>query len=207
MRIVDAVKPNRSSGDDPLLMSRIASGDHAAVAALYDRYAPLVMALARRILHDQGLVEDLLEEVFVELWQRADRFDASRGSVATYIATLTRSRAIDRLRSERRTAGSSLADAPEPTGPLLSPEIGLVQEDRRTQVMRALQELSADQRQAIELAYYSNLSHAEIAQRLAKPLGTVKTWIRQGLIRLRDCLRTPDGEAGGGGNHGLSDAP
>lgn len=176
-------------------MAKIATGDHAALTSIYDRYSPLVLALARRMLRDVAAAEDLVEEVFIELWRRGERYDPSRGAVATYITTLTRSRAIDRLRSERRTPAAPLGDGIEPTGPHLPPELNLVEDERRRLITGALTELSGDQRQAIELAYYEGLSHNDVAQRLNKPLGTVKTWIRQGLIRLREYLRTDDGEA------------
>ncbi len=192
---MDATQNRAAASEDAALMRRVADGDQAAVGLLYDRYAALVLALARRILRDAQAAEDLLEDIFVELWSRADRYDPSRGAPATYIATLTRSRAIDRLRASRRGHAASLADTPEPRGPAQPPERSLVEQDRQAQVSKALAELSVDQRQAIELAFYDDLSHADIAQRLGKPLGTIKTWIRQGLIRLRDCLRTDEGES------------
>lgn len=174
-------------------MQRLATGDQQAVAALYDRYAALVMAVALRILRDHAAAEDLLTEVFVELWRRADRYDASRGAPVTYIATLARSRAIDRLRARGRTE-MALDAIPEPGLAPQAPDLGLVAEEQSTRVRQALAGLQDDQRKAIELAYYEGLSHAEISDRLQRPLGTVKTWIRQGLIHLRDAIRmTGDG--------------
>jgi RNA polymerase sigma-70 factor (ECF subfamily) len=192
--IKDATQNRAVSSDDAALMRRVAEGDQAAVAALYDRYAALVLTQARRILRNAQAAEELLEDIFVELWRRADRYDPTRGTPTTYIVTLTRSRAIDRLRADSRGHAASLAETPEPSCPAAPPERALVDQDRQTQMAKALSELSADQRQAIELSFYDDLSHADIAQRLGKPLGTVKTWIRQGLIRLRDCLLTDEGE-------------
>jgi RNA polymerase sigma-70 factor (ECF subfamily) len=177
------------SVEDVALMAAIAGGDQQALAALYDRFSPMVFALCRRALRDPSAAEDLLEEIFVELWRRADRYDPARGGVATYLATLAHSRAIDRLRAMRRT-GQPIPEGLEPVAPPVDPASGLSGDEQRRRISAALSGLSDDQRAAIELAYYQDLSHSEIAQRLNKPLGTVKTHIRQGLIRLRDALRT-----------------
>jgi RNA polymerase sigma-70 factor (ECF subfamily) len=181
-----------TGASDEALMAAIARGDQSALAALYDRFSPMIFALCRRALRDAAAAEDLLEEIFVELWRRADRYDASRGGVATYLATLTRSRAIDRLRSRSRAQAGAIPEGADPVAPATDPAAGIAGDERQRRVAAALAALSPDQRQAIELAYYEGLSHTEIAQRLAKPLGTVKTWVRQGLIRLRDDLRTYD---------------
>jgi RNA polymerase sigma-70 factor (ECF subfamily) len=134
----------------------------------------------------------VLVEVFQEAWQRSARYDVSRGSPATYLSTLARSRAIDRLRSRGKdrarpadlstTAAGAASDEPNPGD---SMELG----EQRMRVVRAVGELDPVYRQAVELSFYDGLSHSEIATKLNKPLGTVKTYIRQGLIRLRDRLR------------------
>lgn len=172
------------------VMALIASGDTAALGTLYDCYAGLVLTLARRVLHDPVVADDLAEEIFVELWRRADRYDSTRGHLATYITTLTRSRAIDRLRIIRRTTCVQLECVTDPTATASDPTDGMVLNERSRLVTLALAVLTDNQRIVIGLAYYDGLSHVEIADHLKRPLGTVKTWIRQGLLRLRDELRT-----------------
>jgi RNA polymerase sigma-70 factor (ECF subfamily) len=178
--------------DDLTLMRAIADGDRTAFSQLYDRHGPLVFAICRRILKDFGSAEDILIEVFLEVWSRAERFDASRGSAVTYLVTLARSRAIDRQRSEssRPKATSSDPDRAAQSSQSSDPLHSADSVEQGKIVRAALTALDPDQRQALECAFYEGLSHSEIAEKLHKPLGTVKTYIRQGLIRLRDSLRT-----------------
>ncbi len=185
--------------DDLDLMDAIAGGDRAAVTRLFDRHAAVLLAVSRRVLHDADEAEDVLVEVFQEVWTRAGRFDAGRGSPLTYLVTLARSRAIDhkrRLASRpplRSPDAAGLADRPAAgAGPLQ--DAAAVEQHAR--VRAALAALDADQRAAVECAFYDGLTHTEVAERLGKPLGTVKTYIRQGLIRLRAALRT-NGDEGG----------
>lgn len=194
-----ALTPNKSV-DDYALMEAIASGDQAALAAFYDRHSPLVYSLCLRIVRDRSDSEDLLIDVFWELWARSARYDAGRGSPLTYLLTLARSRAIDRRRAgmKRRTvqvddnwsgdAGrsddSGLGKKPSPT-----PLADAVSKEMSEKIRIAMSKLEPAQRQALELSFFDDLSHSEIAQRLGKPLGTVKTNIRQGLIRLREVVR------------------
>ncbi len=173
---------------DAAIMAAIAAGDRAALESLYDRYSPMVYALCRRILRDPAAADDLLSDIFLELWRRGDRFDPLRGSVPTYLATLTRSRGIDRLRAQARTAAAPLNEETA-DGSVIDPSAELTADERGLEVRKALAGLSIEQRQAVELAYYEGLSHSQIADRLSKPLGTIKTHIRQGLIHLRDSLR------------------
>ncbi|HYE07744.1 MAG TPA: sigma-70 family RNA polymerase sigma factor [Planctomycetota bacterium] len=181
-------------------MRRIAGGDERALGILYDRHSATVFALSRRMLRDSLAAEELLGDVFCELWRRADRFDAGRGSALALLMTLCRSRGIDRLRSARAHGEVVLDDDAAVDGSVraeaASPLAGVVADEERARVVGALGELAPEQRHALELAYYEGLSHSEVAQRLDRPLGTVKTWIRQGLIRLRDVLRIP--QTGGG---------
>jgi RNA polymerase sigma-70 factor, ECF subfamily len=183
-----------SKCDDYELMQRIARGDAAALAALYDRHSALVQAMCLRIVRDQGEAEDLLIDVFWEIWQRGQRYDADRGAPMTYLLTVARSRSLDRLRSSDHRF-SALNDQ---TSPSVNedqraggddPSAGLLIGENRARVRRALASLDAAQREAIEMSFYDGLSHSQIAAKLDKPLGTVKTHIRQGLIRLRDFLR------------------
>ena len=180
--------------DDYELMQRIAGGDPAALAAFYDRHAPLVQGLCLRILRDRGEAEDLVVDVFWEIWQRGQRYDAARGAPLTYLLTVARSRALDRLRSAEHRAAKFDAtaagtDNAETRAGGEDPSAGLVSGENRDLVRRAMANLDPAQREAIELSFYDGLSHSEIAAKLDKPLGTVKTHIRQGLIRLRESLR------------------
>lgn len=184
-----SVPPNRP--DDYLLMKGIAASDPGALRTLYERYSPTVLAVARRIIGDAQEAEQLLVDVFLEMWQRPDRYDAARGCPLTYLLTLTRSRAIDRRRSMSARGGGPAMAAPvgaERPATDGSPLQTVLLTERRAQVRRALEELDPQQRQAIECAYFDCLTHVQIAQKLNKPLGTIKTHIRLGLMRLRECL-------------------
>ena len=170
-------------------MEAMAGGDESAFAALYDRYDSLVMGLAMRMLRDRGEAEDLVSDVFFELWQKASRYNPNRSNPRTYMVLLTRSRALDRLRRQRvpaavgDAADQQAATGGDPSGQVAAGEAG-------EQVRAALGSLNPDQRQAVELAFFEGLTHQQIAERLETPLGTVKTRIRQGLVRMRDGLRT-----------------
>lgn len=178
-------------------MRRIAARDRDALAELYDLHAPAIMGLCLRILHDRFEAEDTVEEVFFELWLRADRYDPERGRPIAYLVTLARSRALDRLRARRRRPGPT-ADAEvdeTPAGPDLGPSSPLedaLAAERRLKIQGLLEALHSTQRTAIELSFFRGLTHREISERLGEPLGTIKTRIRQGLIRLRDALRALD---------------
>jgi RNA polymerase sigma-70 factor, ECF subfamily len=180
--------------DDHALMEGVAARDPAALQRLYDRHAPLVLALIVRILHDRSEAEDVMVDVFWELWDRFERFDAKRGSPLTYLTTLARSRAIDRRRSRAKIQPVNIDTSAPAAAPLADgPDRGVVADENRVLVKRALFDLDPAQREAIECAFYDGLTHTEIAEKLGKPLGTVKTCIRQGLIRLRQSLRITNG--------------
>jgi RNA polymerase sigma-70 factor (ECF subfamily) len=179
-----------SAAADRLAVDRIARGDHDGLAELYDRHGRLVFSLALRIVRDQGEAEDLVQEVFSQVWQQASRYSESRGNVIAWMLTLTRSRAIDRLR--RRSArpyhsgdGPAVTEIADTAPPV---DEQLAWAGRAVQIRGALDALPLLQRMAIELAFYEGLTHAEVAERLELPLGTVKTRIRQGLLKLRDRL-------------------
>jgi RNA polymerase sigma-70 factor (ECF subfamily) len=169
-----------SASPSTSLLVRLTAGDQRALGEVYDRYAGLVNGLALRILHDRTEAEDVVQEVFVQVWRQASRFDPSRGTPEAWICTMARTRALDRLR--RRT---SRREEPSEKAPGVS-------EPPRTEqalaVRKALDSLSPDQRKALELAYYEGLTQTEIAARLQEPLGTIKTRIRTAMIRLRDVL-------------------
>jgi RNA polymerase sigma-70 factor (ECF subfamily) len=175
---------------DQAALARMARGEGDAVAELYDRHARPIYSLALRILGDATEAEDIVQEVFSQAWKQAARYSASRGAVAAWLMTLARSRAIDRLRAKRarpgdvsdeRVAGQLLDAGPPADSLVLSSE-------QVARVRAALDELPLLQRAAIELAYYEGLTHAEIADRLEQPLGTVKTRIRLAMLKLRDVL-------------------
>jgi RNA polymerase sigma-70 factor (ECF subfamily) len=179
--------------DDFELMRRIADHDADALSALYDRHGAMVYGLCLRVLGDRGAAEELLVDIFWEVWYRAARYDPMRGAAVTYLLTLARSRAIDRKRSaaHQDKTVSSPGDGPieAAVAKTANPSDQSIRDERGEMVRAALASLEPIQRQAVELSFFDGLSHTQIAARLNKPLGTVKTHIRQGLIRLRDQLR------------------
>jgi len=176
--------------DNPLhLIQRMATGDRDAFARFYDRYAALVLTFATRLLQVRADAEDLLQEVFLQVWRQAKSYDQARGSPEAWIMTITRSRAIDKLRSRRRRDES--AGSPQVSSPLdgvAKVENGAAESEARLTVHGALAHLPEAQRVVLELAYFDGFTQAEIAARLGEPLGTVKTRLRAGLERLRGFL-------------------
>ena len=166
-------------------IGRVAAGDQVAFASLYDQLAATVFGVARRVLRDPSQAEEVTQEVFTEIWRQATRFDAGRGSVRTWAVTIAHRRSVDRVRSEQahrdrqnRTAAVELAGDP-------TPEDNALDTEDRERALAAMAELSDAQREALELAFYDGLTHVQIAEHLGIALGTVKTRIRDGLIRLR----------------------
>src|SRR5262245_2041204 len=172
------------------LVERVADGDMEALARLYDGTSALVYGLARRILGDTGSAEEVTEDVYLQVWRQAARYDATRGGTVRWLLPLARSRAIDRLRAgaSSRARHAPLEDAGEVHDTAPGPEHHAVAGERRTRVRTALGRLSDDQRQAVELAYFHGMTHSEIAAHLDAPLGTVKTRIRLGMEHLRAAL-------------------
>jgi RNA polymerase sigma-70 factor, ECF subfamily len=164
----------------PDLLRRLAEGDAQALGAFYDAYAGLVNGLALRILRDQSEAEDVVQEVFVQAWRQAGRFDPARGTPEAWLCTIARTRSLDRLRRRAARREDPGDAAPAPTGQPRTEEA--------LAVRAALEGLSPDQRRALELAYYEGLTQSEIAHRLGEPLGTIKTRIRTAMLRLRETL-------------------
>jgi RNA polymerase sigma-70 factor (ECF subfamily) len=186
--------PSSLSQDDRVAderaLARMARGDRDALAELYDRHVRLIFSLALRILQDRAEAEDVVQDVFTQAWTQAARYDTGRGAVAAWMLMLTRSRAIDHLRSKQAGAERpvDLKDAANIPDTAMPQDMQLLSTEQIAQVRKALAELPLAQRTALELAYYEGLTHSEIAKRLDEPLGTVKTRIRQAVIKLRESL-------------------
>jgi RNA polymerase sigma-70 factor (ECF subfamily) len=179
----------RSWTDDQAAVSRMAAGDHDAVAELYDRHGRLLYTMALRITRDGGDAEDVVQDVFAQAWRQAGRFDAARGNVVAWLVTLTRTRAIDVLRRRRaRPPRHDSDEIPEAIDDAPRQDDVIELSSRADSVRKALESLPFLQRMAVELAFYEGLTHSEIAARLEIPLGTIKTRVRQGLLKLRDQL-------------------
>lgn len=171
---------------DRSCMDRLRAGDTSALEELYDRHTPMLYGLVLRIVGRAGDAEEVLQDVWTFAWKRAETWEPSRGSVAAWLVTVARSRAIDRFRSlaSRRRAETA---APEPARPAVDePVANTAQRQLHARVTAALATLTDSQRTALELGYFGGLSQSEIAERMGAPLGTVKSWMRQGLMRMRE---------------------
>jgi RNA polymerase sigma-70 factor, ECF subfamily len=177
--------------DWALLIKRVADGDQSALTTLYDSTSRLVFGLILRVVSDRSTAEEVLLDVYTQVWRQAKTYDAGRGAPLAWLMTIGRTRSIDRLRSSKHEHQNkeSLDSIREVTATGASPEADTVSSERRQLVRSALEALSIEQREVIELAYYSGLSHSEIALQLGQPLGTVKTRTRLGMMKLRDMLR------------------
>ncbi len=172
---------------DEALVSAMAAGDQDALATLNQRYGRALCAVADRILRDQADAEEVAADVLWQLWREASRFDRGRGSVGAWIMMTVRSRSIDRLRA-RKAREPRGGDPAEPAA-AADPSNEIHSAERRSKVEGALATLNDGERELLRLAYFSDLSQSEIAERTSIPLGTVKSRTRAGLIRLRDTLR------------------
>ena len=197
--------PDGSRGAlDLRLMEAIKAGEAGALEALYERYGRAVLGLCRRILGDPRDAEEAMLDAFAQVWEQGDRYDPGRASPLSYLMTVARSRAIDRARALGRhrillpeSDEALLAALDRGMPPRPSALSALLSAESRSAVEDALRALPPEQREAVELAFFAGLSHREVAERLDAPLGTVKTRIRQGLLRLRDSLARLVQEGGG----------
>lgn len=187
----ERVNEPAATDQDVELLQRIAQQDRAAFAEFYDRHSTLMFSVASKILNNASEAEDVLQETFVQVWEKADRFDPKLGKASNWVATLTRNKAIDRIRaSQRRSrlaeeAGAEFAIVGEVRDTANEAIHG---HDKAKLIQSAIVGLPEEQRHAIELAYFSGLTQDEISKKLDEPLGTIKARIRRGLLKLRDEL-------------------
>lgn len=193
---LDSEEGRQSRDADADAMRRMAAGDGSALAEIYDRHGRSMFSLAVRILRDQSDAEEIVQDVFAQAWRQAARYDTTRGAVVAWLLMMARSRAIDRLRARRGQPPlqgdhhAALRDAADVAPPV---DVALLTADQAARVRAALESLPDAQRAAIELAFHEGLTHTEVAERLEQPLGTIKTRIRLGLLRLRAALPSGDG--------------
>lgn len=179
------------------VVARLVAGDERALGTLYDRHGAMAYGLASAMMHDPADAEEVVAEAFAQVWRTAAMFDASRGSVVAWVATIVRTRALDLLRSQKRRARvleTAAAMSEEGASPALStgapsPDRGVELSESQRLVRQALDALPAAQRVVLELAYFGGMSQSEIAEELREPLGTVKTRMRSGMEKMRTALR------------------
>ena len=176
--------------DDRELAERLKRRDQQAMGDLYDRYGRLAYALIYRIVKDNGIAEDLMQETFLRVWNRAAAFDSDKGSLGAWVMTVARNRAIDYIRSVQNRMRENIYELDASDNPVLftTIEASILNSDRARRLKQAFESLNANQRLVIELAYYEGLSQTEMAERIKQPLGTVKTWCRTALLKLREEL-------------------
>jgi RNA polymerase sigma-70 factor (ECF subfamily) len=185
------VNEPESQDRDIELLRQIAAGNRASFAEFYDRHSTLMFSVACKILNDTSEAEDVLQEAFMHIWEKASKFDSKLGKASSWVAILVRNKAIDRIRaSQRRTrlaeeAGAEQAAVPNAAETANETVYG---HEKANLIQSAIVDLPVEQRQAIQLAYFSGLTQDEISKKLNQPLGTIKARIRRGLIKLRDQL-------------------
>lgn len=174
-----------STEDDALLLGRVERGDEQAMAALFDRYSRVVYSVALRVLRDASAAEDVLQEIFMQVWRSPDRFSATRGSLGGWLAIVSRNRSIDTLRRKRPSEQVEDAILASPTNLANEAERSLLMERAKAAIIT----LPPEQRKTLEMAFFDGLTHTEIAEMTGDPLGTVKTRIRSGLQSLRKAFQ------------------
>ena len=181
-----------SNADDAALIRRMCDADEAALGELYDRWMRSLYSLVVHLLKDADDAEDVVEETFWQAWRKASAYEPSRGAVSTWLLTIGRRKALDRLRARRRHSSEQTIGDDQTLASIASPEMDPLQDaegsELRKHVAAAMMELPAEQRAVLELGYFSGLSQAEIADRTGQPLGTVKTRMRLGMQKLREPL-------------------
>lgn len=182
---------NHSNEEEVKLLLRIAQKDKEALSLLYDRYAQILLSFAFRILHSREESEEVISDVFIQVWRSAKNYDQEKSRVDSWLFMITRSRALDRLRQLAKRTKDTLAakELPIITHPL---DQDLIFQERRQIIIDALDRLPFEQRQVLELSYFKGMSHTEIAIKLDVPLGTIKTRIRLGISKLRQLLNPKD---------------
>lgn len=192
MKLQDSALRDANAEVDRQLIQAVARGSGDALGELYDRHARVAYGLARRILPQPDLAEEVVQDVFAQVWRDARRYERERATVAGWIVMLTRTRAIDRLRARKarpdQVTGVEPSSAPALVSTVRSPEAVTISEEEVKHVRGALGELPENQRTLVELAYYEGLTHTEIAERTGVPLGTVKTRLRTAMMTLRMAL-------------------
>lgn len=183
--ISGGAQPRTSSEQDRLLLERVCARDQKAMAEIFDAYSGMAYSIALRILKDPAQAEDVIQEVFFQIWQNPKSFSAERGSIGAWLAVVVRNRSIDAIRRRKPTESIDEAVLPE--------TVSLASEVERRAVMQrvrgALDKLPAEQRESVELAFLEGMTHSEIAERKGEPLGTVKTRIRTALISIRKAFQ------------------
>jgi RNA polymerase sigma-70 factor (ECF subfamily) len=178
---------SRDRDDIDALLGRVARGERAAFESLYDAMSTSVFGVARRVVRDPNRAEDVTQDAFLEIWRKAPDFDASRGSAKTWIMTIAHRRAVDAVRrneSQKKYDGATVRDDVSRDEPADT----LIKDEEHSAVRECLETLTPLQLESVRLAYFSGYTYSEVATLLGKPLPTIKTRMRDGLIRLRDCL-------------------
>jgi RNA polymerase sigma-70 factor, ECF subfamily len=187
----ESLQPRLSNDTWVHWVSQVVQEDESALAQLYDARSPLVYGLALRILGDAGAAEEVTLDVYLQVWKQANRFDPVRGPVSTWLMTMARSRAIDKLRGKAQelSQAENLEAIAETRSENPDPEQSAAVTQQQARVRKTLSTLGEEQRHAIELAFFNGLSQNEIALKLNEPLGTIKTRIRNGMLKLRELLQ------------------
>jgi RNA polymerase sigma-70 factor (ECF subfamily) len=176
---------------DEAVLALVARSEDAALAEIYDRFGAVAYGLALRVLRDEALAQDAVQDAFLAVWRTATSFSPERGAARTWVLTLVHRRAVDLVRREERRRGDPLESTPEPASDELTDQQAWLRFERE-RVQAALKRLPDQQREALELAYYGGFSQSQLAERLGEPLGTIKSRMHTGLARLRELLEAED---------------